>query len=134
MDTTGSDSTALSSVKRKNDNNWGGAHEGAGRKKKTISTSRSSQPEPLGPSTQSLSAGNSRLTSLVPLPVSHPEIAAVGFFAPRQPSIYRPASNSNVLVGSSSVANLNQANAGPQGARISPEQGALTIYCVIYYS
>jgi hypothetical protein len=122
MDTIGSGSSA-SSVKRKNDIDWGGARKGAGRKKTKFSSS-ASHPQPLGTST--LSAANSHLASSIPL--SQLATAAVGFFAPRRPSIYHPVTNSNVS-GSSSVANVNQADVeGSQGVRIIPEQGKLTIY------
>lgn len=130
MDTTGSGSSALSSVKRKNNINWGGAREGAGRKKKKDSSS-ASQTQPLRPSTQTLSAGNSHLAS--PLPLSQPTEPTVGFFAPRRPSVFCPVSNGNIL-GSSSVVNVSQADTGPQGARIAPEQGVLIFYCVVYHS
>ena len=124
MDMMDSGSSALSSVKRKNNVDWGGARNGAGRKKKKISSSASH----LGPSTQTLSAANSRLASSIPS--SQLTTAAVGFFASRRPSIYHPVTNSNVS-GSSSVANVNQAHVEcTQGVRIIPEQGKLTIYCV----
>ena len=130
MDMTGQGSS-VPSVKRMNDTNWGGAREGTGRKKKKISSS-ASHPQLLGPSTQTLSATNSPLASLISL--SQPVTAAVGFFAPRRPSIYQSVSNSNNL-GSSLVANVNQADAeGPQGMRITPEQGVLTIHCIFSIS
>jgi hypothetical protein len=108
MATTGS--SMPSSVKRKTDIDWGGAREGAGRKKKKKSSSAPQQPP--GPSTQSHSAGNSPTSS------SQPAVAAVGFFAPR--------------MGSSKPSLGVQVDAGPRGARIAPEQGALIVYCGIY--
>jgi hypothetical protein len=53
----------------------------------------------LGPSTQTIAA-DSR-----PVPSFQLATAAAGFFAPRQPSIYHPVTDSNIL-GSSSVANI----------------------------
>jgi hypothetical protein len=106
-------SSMPSSVKRKTDNNWGGAREGAGLNKKKNSSS--APPQPPGPS---LSAGNSRLAPTSP---SQPAVAAVGFFASRMGS-------SMPSLG----VNVNQADAGPQGARIAPEQGALIVSCIIY--
>ena len=135
MDTTGSGSSApySKSVKRKpNDINWGGAREGAGRKKKRFPSS-ASQPlaSSVGLSTQILSAANSHPAS--PIPSSQPATAAVGFFAPRLPSIYHPVTNSRVL-GSSSVVSVNQADAeGPQGMRVTPDQGVLPLYCVFLF-
>jgi hypothetical protein len=126
MDTIGSGSSS-SLVKRKNDVDWGGARKGAGRKKTKISSS-ASHPQLLGTSTQTLSAANSSFASSIPL--SQLATPAVGFFAPRRPSIYPPVTNSNVS-GSSSVANVNPADVeGSQEVRIIPEQGKLTIYCV----
>jgi hypothetical protein len=125
MDTTGSGSQ--SSVKRKNTINWGGAREGAGRKKKKISSSVS-HPQPSGPSTQTLSPANPHLAS--PIPFSQLATVTVGFFASRRPSIYGPVTSS-IIQGSSSVVNANEADAeGPQGVRITPGQGVLNIYCV----
>jgi len=126
MDTTGSGSCAPSSVKRKDDINWGGAREGAGRKKKKISSS-ASHTRLLGPSTETLSAADSSLASSIPLP--RLTSAAVGFFAPRRPSIYRPVA----ILGPSSVASVIQADAeGSQAARITQEQGVWQF--VVYLS
>jgi hypothetical protein len=67
--------------------------------------------------------------------LSQPATAAVGFFAPRRPSVFPPQAVTSIIVGSSSVANVNQADAeGPQGVRIISEQGVLTIYCVFHRS
>ena len=58
---------------------------------------------------------------------------SIGFFAPRRPSIYRTVTNNNIS-GSSSVANVNQADADTQGVRrIIPEQGVLTIYGIYHF-
>ena len=116
MDMSGSSSGTL--VKRKNDVNWGGAREGAGRKKKTKLTS-----QPLELSLQTLGAADAPLASSVPL--SQLATAAVGFFAPRQPSVYRPVTNSDIL-GSTSVANVNRADT--EGEEIL-NQGVLTNSC-----
>jgi len=113
VDTTGSSSSVPSSVKRKNDMNWGGVREGSGRRKKTKNFTSVPQ-QPSGPSTQTLRFGNSRLA---PPTSSQPAVAAVGFFAPRNTLASSPPSS---VVNS----NVNQADtdAGPQGARIPPER------------
>ena len=116
--------TPTRNLKQKNniDCQWGDAHEGAGRKKKKLLSS-ALQLQPfarlVGPSTQTPSSNNSDL----PLTRDRLATAAVSFFAPRPPSVYQHQATTSLDV------NDNQADAeSPQGVRIVPEQGVLSIY------